>query len=185
MTTLSNIARAKSDPKVIETGPSSASWADRLARNLGWFSIGLGVVELCAPRILTRVLGLYGMEPLVRACGAREIASGVVSLSVEKKTGLWSRVAGDAVDIATLMPGLNPWNPMRGNVKLAMAAVVGVTILDLYAAGTLSTRHRRTPHKGSYRGRSGFPQGLDRARSTVRKAGPTSEAGLKRATAPI
>ena len=180
MTSLSNIARAKSDPKVLDAGPSSASWADRLARNLGWFSIGLGVVELCAPRSLTRVLGLHGMEPLVRAFGAREIASGVLSLSVDKKAGLWSRVAGDAVDIAALMPGLNPWNRRRGNVKLAMAAVIGVTIADMYAAGTLSKRQRRTPHNRSYKDRSGFPRGVDHARSAARKAGLP-----RRATAPI
>jgi len=185
LTSLSNIASAKSDPKVIETGPSSASWADRVARNLGWFSIGLGVVELCAPRTVTRALGLHGMEPFVRAFGAREIASGIVSLSVDKRAGLWSRVAGDAVDMAALMPGLNPWNPRRGNVKLAMAAVIGVTIADLYAAATLSKHQRRTPNNRSYKDRSGFPRGLDHARSAARKAGLPSEAGPKRATAPI
>ena len=110
------------------------------------------------------------MEPLVRAYGAREIASGVVSLSVEKKTGLWSRVAGDVVDIATLMPGLNPWNPKRGNVKLAMAAVIGVTIADLYAANVLSTRQRRRPPSQSYKNRSGFPHGLANARNATWKA---------------
>jgi hypothetical protein len=169
MTSLSNIVRAKGDPKVLQQGPSSASWADRLARNLGWFSIGLGLVELCAPRTLTRAFGLRGMEPLIRAYGAREIASGVVSLSVEKRTGLWSRVAGDVVDIATLMPGLNPWNPKRGNVKLAMAAVIGVTIADLYAAKTLGTRQRRTRPSQSYKDRSGFPRGLANARGAARK----------------
>ena len=126
-----------------------------------------------------------GSEPMVRAYGAREIASGVVSLSVDKKVGLWSRVAGDGVDIATLMPGLHPWNPRRGNVKLAMTAVIGIAILDLYVAGALSTRQRRTSHKQSYKNRSGFPQGLDRARSAARKPRVASEAGLKRATAPI
>lgn len=185
MSSLSGVVRSKSDPKILAKGPSSASWADRLARNLGWFSIGLGVIELCAPRTLTRALGLHDTELMVRACGAREIASGIVSLSVDKKAGLWSRVAGDGVDLATLMPGLNPWNPMRGNVKLAMAAVIGITVLDLYAAGTLSTRQRRTSHNRSYKDRSGFPQGLDRARGAARKAGQISEAGLKRATAPI
>jgi hypothetical protein len=174
MTSLSNIVRAKSDPRVLKQGPSSASWADRLGRNLGWFSIGLGVVELCAPRTLTRALGLQGMEPMVRAFGAREIVSGVVCLSVEKKTGLWTRVAGDVVDIATLMPGLNRWNPKRGNVKLAMAAVIGVTIADLYAAKTLSTRQRRTRRSQSYKDRTGFPHGLANARNASRRP-PTGE----------
>jgi hypothetical protein len=40
---------------------------------------------------------------LVRAYGAREIGSGILSLSVDRQTGLWSRVAGDGLDVATLM----------------------------------------------------------------------------------
>jgi len=36
------------------------SSADALARGLGWFSIGLGLAEVLAPRTLTRALGLDG-----------------------------------------------------------------------------------------------------------------------------
>jgi hypothetical protein len=170
MTTLSNIVRSKGDPKVLETGPSSLSWPDRLARNLGWFSIGLGALELCAPRTLTRSLGMQGMEPLLRTYGARELASGVLSLSADKKVGLWSRVVGDGVDIATLMPALHPFNPRRSNAKLAMVAVIGVALLDLYAANAVSSRQSRrsrarTP---SYKERSGFPQGVEAARGAAR-----------------
>ena len=39
---ISNIARSKGDPKILNSGPSSLGAADRLARALGWFSIGLG-----------------------------------------------------------------------------------------------------------------------------------------------
>jgi hypothetical protein len=53
--------------------------ADRLGRALGWFSIGLGVTELLAPRLITRALGMQGSEGLVRAYGAREIGSGLLS----------------------------------------------------------------------------------------------------------
>jgi hypothetical protein len=35
-----------------------------MGRFLGWFSIGLGVVELCAPRRITRALGIKGNEAL-------------------------------------------------------------------------------------------------------------------------
>src|SRR5262245_4478470 len=147
MTSLSNIMRSNGDPKVLEKGPSSLSWSDRLARNLGWFSLGLGAVQLCAPRDITRALGMQGMEAVVCAYGAREIASGILSLSADKKTGLWSRVAGDGLDLATLMPALDRYNPKRGQAKLAMAAVIGITLLDLYAATALSSRHSRGKSK--------------------------------------
>jgi hypothetical protein len=53
-----------------------------LAKGLGWLSLGLGCAELIAARPMTRALGMRGMETLVRLFGIREIAAGVLSLSV-------------------------------------------------------------------------------------------------------
>lgn len=163
-----NLTRPKGDPKILATGPSSLSWADRLGRNLGWFSIGLGVAELFAARTLTRTVGLHGWEGMARACGAREIASGIVTLSTERQSGLWMRVAGDVADIAALSRALHPWNPMRQNAKMVMMAVVGITALDVIAAVAV-TRQNHRPGVGqrTYRDRSGFPQGLAAARGAA------------------
>ena len=105
MSNLANLARSEGDPKVISTGQSSLTPADRFGKALGWFSLGLGLMEILAPRTVTRRLGMEGHEGLVRAYGAREIGAGILSLSVsgERSLGLWSRVAGDALDIATVM----------------------------------------------------------------------------------
>ena len=168
MNYLSNVTRSAGDPKVLSTGPSSLSAADRLGRSLGWFSIGLGLAELLAPRAITRALGMQGRETLVRAYGAREIGSGFLSLSVEKTAGLWSRVAGDGLDIATLLSAYHPNNPKRGNVGMALAMVVGVAVLDIVGAQSVTTRHGR--QRGgwrSYSDRSGFPQGLAKARGAA------------------
>jgi hypothetical protein len=62
MEKISNIVRSRGDPKVIETGPSSFGASDRMARNLGWFSIGLGALELLLPERVTRTLGMEGQE---------------------------------------------------------------------------------------------------------------------------
>ena len=121
---LGNISRSPGDPKVIETGPSSLKPADSLGHALGWFSMGLGLTELLAPKVLTRWLGMEGKEGLVRAYGARELASGVLCLSVNKDYGAYSRVAGDMLDLATLATAYNDENPKKGNVGLAIAAVV-------------------------------------------------------------
>jgi hypothetical protein len=172
MPQIGNLVRSKGDPKVLRSGVSSMDAADRLARALGWFSIGLGVMELVAPNRLARNLGLEGREPLLRAFGAREIASGLITLSPDKRLGLWSRVAGDVLDMASLMPALHPYNPKRGNAKLAQAMVIGITALDVVAV--LAARRRdRNSHRspaGAYRGRSGFPKGLSAARGAARTA---------------
>jgi hypothetical protein len=87
-----------------------------LARYLGWFSLALGAPEVLAPRTLTRWLGMAGSEPVVSAYGVREIGSGVGALTSKNPAGwIWGRVAGDALDIATLAAGLRSDNPKRGN----------------------------------------------------------------------
>ncbi len=157
----SNYLRAKGDPKVISSGPSSMSSADRLARSLGWFSIALGALELFAPRRVTRTLGMEGREGLVRAYGVRELLAGVLTLSVEKRAGLWSRVAGDGLDMATLVGELRPSNRRAGNVFLALLMVGGVTALDYMAAQDVGVQHDpRRGRKRDYSGRTGFPKGI-------------------------
>lgn len=115
----------------------------RLARFLGWVSLGLGAAELAAPRRLARALGMQGHEPLLQLYGAREIASGVAILSTESASSVWSRVGGDALDIGTLALQLRRDNPKRGNVALALAAVGGITMLDWACAQALTTTDRR------------------------------------------
>ncbi|MCW2286196.1 hypothetical protein M2323_004066 [Rhodoblastus acidophilus] len=170
MTFIANLGRNPGDPKILSTGPSSLTNADRLAKMLGWFSIGLGLTEIFAARRIARGLGMQGRETLVRGYGFREIAAGVATLSPEKQLGLWSRVGGDGLDIATLLTGLGRDNPKRGNVGLALTLVLGVTLLDIVGAQALGATHRRTRGDApSYRDRSGFPRGLQAARDAARR----------------
>jgi hypothetical protein len=165
MEKFSNVARRQGDPRVISTGPSSFGASDRMARNLGWFSLGLGALEIFAPERITRALGMEGQESLVRAYGFREVASGVLSLSIEKEAGLWSRVIGDGLDIATLMAGLRDDNPKKGNVAMALMMVGGITLLDIAVAKEVSARH--SSQRGArrrYYDRTGYPKGMAASR---------------------
>ncbi|WP_088343463.1 MULTISPECIES: hypothetical protein [Rhodomicrobium] len=171
MSIFSKIKRSKGDPKILRSGPSSLSSGDRLAKRLGWLGIGLGVAQLVAAGSITRALGMEGREGLVRAYGARELATGMLSLSTEKSLGLWGRVAGDGLDIATLAGELDRYNPKRANVAGALALVLGVSVLDLVAALATTARHRRSQGKQvSYRDRSGFPHGVKAARDAGNRA---------------
>jgi hypothetical protein len=162
---VSGVARSPGDPKVIETGPSSLKPADQLGRALGWFSMGLGLTELLAPKVLTRWLGVEGKEGLVRAYGAREIASGVMCLSVNNDYGAFTRVAGDAIDLATLAAAYRDDNPKKANVGIAMAAVAGIAIVDALAGQSIRSLHSRKGEPArDYSDRSGFPRGLAAAK---------------------
>lgn len=166
---ITGITRSPGDPKILKTGPSSLGATDRLARKLGWFSIALGVVELVGAERIARALGLRGKSNLIRAYGAREIGSGILSLSVDKRTGLWSRVAGDGLDVATLLAAFRRDNPRRDNVGLALALVAGVALLDFLGAQRLTTRHARGQARPrDYGDRSGFPRGVAAARGLAR-----------------
>jgi hypothetical protein len=167
MNYLANVFRTKGDPQILETGPGSLTPTDRLARFLGWFSIGLGLTELFAGAAVARNLGLEDKGGLMRLFGARELAAGFATLSVDKKAGLYSRVAGDALDILALVTAITADSHPRqkDNAKLALFAVLGVTALDIIGARAVTVEEARSavaPRK--YADRSGFPKGLDAAR---------------------
>jgi len=167
MTKMSDMARSEGDPKVLRSGPSSLGAPDRLAKALGWFSLGLGVSQLLAAPRYTRALGVEGREWVVRTAGAREIMHGLLSLSPDKKAGLWSRVGGDVFDIASLSAAMRD-NPKRQNVQTALLLVAGITLLDIVGAQAVTARHSRGRGQArDYRDRSGFPQGVARARGAA------------------
>ncbi|AUW57207.1 hypothetical protein C1T17_02985 [Sphingobium sp. SCG-1] len=145
MNAITNISRAhQSGDASTRNTPSSMTQPERLARFLGWFSVGLGVAELVAPGRITRALGMEGKEGLVRAYGVRELAAGVPTLSLDPKAGLVSRVLGDGLDLATLATALRPTNPKRDAALIAMAMVVGITVLDIIAAAGVAKAQNRT-----------------------------------------
>jgi uncharacterized membrane protein len=110
----------------------------QLSRGLGWFSIGLGLVELAAPRKVTEMLGVNGYQTLVQMLGAREIATGIGILTQpDNPEWLWARVGGDAMDLALLGAAASVENSRGGMVAAATAAVAGAAALDLLCAQQL------------------------------------------------
>jgi hypothetical protein len=110
----------------------------KLAKGLGWFSIGLGLAEIAAGRQIGRALGMEHRTGLLAAYGAREIATGVGILTASDPTPwMWGRVAGDGLDLATLAGACTEDNPKRGNVLAAIGSIVGITALDAFVAARL------------------------------------------------
>lgn len=148
------------------------STADTLARGLGWFSIGLGVTEVVAGGRLAHWLGMDDHAGLIRGYGVREIGTGIGLLAVgDPKPWIWGRVGGDALDLGTLSVGLGRDNPRRDNVGIAMAAVAGVTALDIVCAQMLhaeEAQHRMPPP--DYSDRIGLPRPPEQMRGAARDA---------------
>jgi hypothetical protein len=165
-TRMTDLARSPGDPKVVASGPSSRALPDNMAKRLGWFSLALGLTELVAAKQLTRMLGVEGREGLVRAFGAREIAAGMACLGTQGTTGVWSRVGGDALDLAALAYALRI-SPKRSNVALALATVAGVTLVDIATGMALTKRHARTGTPRDYSARSGLPRGAQHSRGAA------------------
>ena len=143
--------------------------AEAVAVGLGWFSIALGAAELLFAGPLCRALGMKGHEGLVRTYGVREIATGIgILASGDKAPWLWGRVAGDALDLATLAAA-TPDNPRKANVAIACGAVAGAAMLDLGTARALQQVEKKLAAARDYGDRSGFPLGLEAARGAARK----------------
>jgi len=124
------------DRAVTNNGSSAA----RLAKGLGWVSIALGVTELIAPGAVQRIAGSRQRNrALVRLYGIREIAAGMLILSRPRNpvTGVWSRVAGDALDLLALAGAASRPTASRTQVAVAAAGVLGVTALDVMCARQL------------------------------------------------
>src|ERR1041385_5648030 len=69
---------------------------DDLARGLGWFSLGIGLLGLFAPRRVNRLIGAGNHSALLRLIALRELVSGGGLLTQrDPSTWLKARVAGD------------------------------------------------------------------------------------------
>ena len=115
---------------------SSDRGLSRWALGLGWFSVGLGLGQVLAPRQLARLIGVSDgprTRRLMRALGIRELAAGVGLLSGRRPARwLWARVAGDLVQLGLLGNLLRSRRARRLRLGTVLAAVAGVTALDTW-----------------------------------------------------
>ena len=119
---------------------------EKLANGLGWFSIGLGLADLLAPARIGWATGMRGHEGVLRAAGLRELMSGIGILSQPRAAGwLWSRVAGDLMDLSVIGGALASARNERDRRRAigALTAVAAVTTLDVLCSVRFSQTQRR------------------------------------------
>lgn len=107
-----------------------------LSFGLGVFSIALGAAELLATRRIARALDQDDVvtRNTLRAFGVREAVAGVGLLAnPAHSTGVWSRVAGDVVDLAAL--GLAARRaPKSAFLWGAVSFVAAAAAIDVFTA---------------------------------------------------
>lgn len=125
-------------------GSSAAISPQRRGRGtaLGWFSLGLGLAQLVAPKQVARLIGLDGDDEAtclaLRMIGGRELVCGVGLLSQSHPSNwMWGRVAGDVLDLTLLGKALLTDDTRNDRLLTAGAAVLGVTCADAYMASRL------------------------------------------------
>jgi uncharacterized membrane protein len=117
---------------------------NNVAKGLGWFSIGLGAAEMLAASAMVRFTGVrnsFKNRMLMRGYGIREMGAGFGILFDERpENWMWARVAGDFLDIGSLLSAARSAESSGGRIAMSMASVAGVTALDIYCAAKLSAQ---------------------------------------------
>jgi uncharacterized membrane protein len=117
--------------------------AERRARGLGWFSLGLGIAQLLAPRNVARFIGVRDDERtchILRTIGVRELSSGAAILTNTESAGpVWTRVIGDVMDLGLLGLAMRSEDAERDRLIAATVAVAGITVIDALSAAELGS----------------------------------------------
>jgi len=111
------------------------------------------------PRRLARLVGAPNAPTLTRIFGLREIGTGIgILTSKDPSPWLWGRVAGDALDVATVGAGLvTRGRPLRTLTSVAM--LLGIAWVDLKVAEKAPPARKLEKRSSrDYRSRSGFPR---------------------------
>ncbi|MYS20966.1 Uncharacterized membrane protein [Streptomyces sp. DvalAA-14] len=127
------------------------STTERLPKLLGWASLGLGSAEVAAPRAVSRLTGVDDSaeaRTVVPLLGARELGHAALLLGSRKPAPwVWTRVAGDAIDLTALGRALAVRNGERKRrTAVATAAVAAITAADVYAAVRARRRKKDDEH---------------------------------------
>ena len=136
-----------------QTDGSRPGQEEQLARALGWFSIGLGLAEVLAPKGFANLIGARGKHTtVIRSFGLREIAVGIGILTQRRPTEwVWARVAGDVLDLASLGAAFAAPKAKTGRLIAATASVAGVTALDIICAQQLARQPGSITESGDIR----------------------------------
>ena len=111
----------------------------RLARILGWVTIGAGLSLCAAPGPLMNAFGMGERPNLGRFLGARDLVIGAGLLLQGQNTAAWVRARGiaDALDGVLILGGAATGAFRRDRAPIGLAAAAGSGALSLWLARRL------------------------------------------------
>ena len=115
------------------------------ARGLGWLSLAIAATEILGQGTVEQdLLGIDEHPLLLPALGVREAVAGVTLLSQHQITptlaaGLWSRVAGDVMDLSLLAAAAGHTRKPSSFAGNALVVAI-ITALDVYYAARVQRR---------------------------------------------
>lgn len=131
----------------------------RIARGLGWFSLGLGIPQVLIPGRVAKLAGIESTlfkRQVMRLMGLREIAAGVGIFASQPKPAewIWARTAGDALDLVMLQSAFKNPSNRKGRLMFATASVLGVTAADVMQARKHSAALKASGEEMALKGRT-------------------------------
>ena len=118
-----------------------------VARGLTFVSLGLGLAALLAPKQVQKMAGICprNYSGVLRLVGLREVAHALMLMFQSKpNTGVWSRVAGDAMDLGLLGAAYTMPCVEKDKLTAATALIGGLTAVDVLTATQLSRQREDT-----------------------------------------
>jgi uncharacterized membrane protein len=131
-------------PRIPRPGRDMRPATRRMARGLGVVSLALGLAGVLAPREMSALAGLRRKHRrLVQTVGARELGHALAILAVPEPTvGVWSRVAGDVLDLSTLGAAYSDPRVNQRRLTTALLVVMGITAADVLVGRQLNRATR-------------------------------------------
>src|SRR4051812_12826552 len=115
-----------------------------LACGLGLASVAIGLAELTLPQQIEHLLGIDDTPQtrgVLKILGVRELSHGVHLLmdgsTTNLATGVWARVAGDALDNVCLAAAATKTKRLS-SFSVVAASVMAIGVLDVITAVRLS-----------------------------------------------
>ncbi len=135
---MASISAAFTAPGKSSEGRDGTRPEARLAQALGWFSLGLGSVQLVAPGAVNRLIGVRDdtkARVIQRMIGLQELSAAAGILPRARPLGwFWSRTSGDVLHLGLLLRAWAGRRESTPRLTAAIGSIVGCLVADGFTA---------------------------------------------------